>query len=289
MFTGATNGNTNIKVAIHANGTFDHPRVLYVDPDWSYMEFLNAASQRLEMVPVANRVYNANGVEVSDTMMLADDDMLFFSHGEAFIPPKFTRTPSKSSRTRPDGSTAVGDDGDEDGDGDGADGSGGGKNRTGKNTRRGSMTSLGPFLIGDMLGKGGFGEVRVGTNQLNGEKVALKFLRKSEIMNLVAAERTATEIQVLSTLKHPHIIQLVMHLETPKYVVLAFELMNGGDLYKYLCARGTTTAEIALTEPEARKVFLQVCDPPTTPHTIVILRGESLSSLPFLVSPHTTH
>jgi len=254
-FTGASNGNTNIKVSINVNGVFEHPKVLYVDPDWSYMEFLNAASQRLELVPSASRVYNANGVEVSDTMMVADDDMLFFSNGEAFIPPKFTRTPSKSSRVRPDGSTAAGDDGD--GDGDGADGSGGGHPR-GKNTRRGSMTSLGPFLIGDVLGKGGFGEVRVGTNQLNGEKVALKFLRKSEIMNLVAAERTATEIQVLSTLKHPNIIQLVMHLETPKYVVLAFELMNGGDLYKYLCARGTTTAEIALTEPEARKVFLQV-------------------------------
>ena len=80
------------------------------------------------------------------------------------------------------------------------------------NARRGSMTSLGPFLIGEILGKGGFGEVRVGINQLNGEKVALKFLRKSEIMSLVAAERTATEIQCLSALKHPNIIQLVMHM-----------------------------------------------------------------------------
>ena len=35
--------------------------VLYVDPDWEYIDFLNAASHRLEMVPTAKRVFNANG------------------------------------------------------------------------------------------------------------------------------------------------------------------------------------------------------------------------------------
>ena len=34
------------------------------------------------------------GVEVNDCMMITDDDMLFFSIGEAFIPPKFTRRDS---------------------------------------------------------------------------------------------------------------------------------------------------------------------------------------------------
>jgi hypothetical protein len=49
-----------------------------------------------------------------------------------------------------------------------------------------------------------------------------------------------------------------MHLETPKYVVMAFELMNGGDLYKYLTARGSAAADMALTESQARRVFTQV-------------------------------
>ena len=48
------------------------------------------------------------------------------------------------------------------------------------------------------------------------------------------------------------------HLETPKYIVLAFELMGGGDLLKYLCKRGPTAADASLTESEARLVFHQV-------------------------------
>jgi hypothetical protein len=35
--------------------------VLYLDPDWSFMEFLIAASQRLDIVPSATRAFNVNG------------------------------------------------------------------------------------------------------------------------------------------------------------------------------------------------------------------------------------
>jgi serine/threonine protein kinase len=48
------------------------------------------------------------------------------------------------------------------------------------------------------------------------------------------------------------------HLETQKYVCLAFELMEGGDLQKYLLARGTKSSEMAVPESEAKRVFRQV-------------------------------
>jgi len=38
--------------------------VLYMEPDWSYLDFLNAASQRLNMVPAAKRGFNADGTVV---------------------------------------------------------------------------------------------------------------------------------------------------------------------------------------------------------------------------------
>ena len=38
--------------------------VLYLEPDWSILDLLNAASQRLELVQAAKRVFNADGKRV---------------------------------------------------------------------------------------------------------------------------------------------------------------------------------------------------------------------------------
>eukprot|EP01034_Spumella_vulgaris_P024383 gene24383-30724_t len=120
--------------------------------------------------------------------------------------------------------------------------------------------SIGGYKVGDMLGKGGFGEVRHGEHQLTLEKVALKFLRKSDIHSLGAAERTNTEIQCLTALKHTNIIRLLQHMESAHHVVLVFELMQGGDLMKYLTARRDPLPphRAALAEDECKHVFYQI-------------------------------
>jgi serine/threonine protein kinase len=41
-------------------------------------------------------------------------------------------------------------------------------------------------------------------------------------------------------------------------VVLAIDLMTGGDLHEYLAKRGDTCDKMALSEAEARKVFAQL-------------------------------
>ena len=114
-------------------------------------------------------------------MMIEDDDILFFSIVDDFIAP--TTHLSENS---------------------------GGDNHK----LHGAMEqdkiphSIGGYKVGDILGRGGFGVVCVGEHQLTGERVALKFLKKSEILNIVAAERTNTEIQCLTALKHMNIIRL---------------------------------------------------------------------------------
>jgi serine/threonine protein kinase len=47
-------------------------------------------------------------------------------------------------------------------------------------------------------------------------------------------------------------------MESAKHVVLVFELMEGGDLQRFLSARGPTAAEMALPEDEARFLFFQI-------------------------------
>ena len=110
--------------------------------------------------------------------MIVDDDILFFSANGGFIEPEYITSESVET-------------------------AGGGK-REGERL----PPSISGYKVGEMLGRGGFGEVRVGEHQLTGERVALKFLRKAEIHSLGAAERTNTEIQCLATLKHLNIIRL---------------------------------------------------------------------------------
>jgi serine/threonine protein kinase len=114
-------------------------------------------------------------------MMIEDNDILFISNGDDFIPP------TNSEKFEMD------------------DGSNGAERING---------TISGFRIGKMLGRGGFGEVRIGEHHLTGEQVALKFLRKAEIISMGAAERTTTEIQCLSALRHQHIIRLQQVLVT---------------------------------------------------------------------------
>ena len=149
-----------------------------MEPDWDFLDFLNAASTRLNMVPAATRVFNADGAEVDDCMMIEDDDILFLSNKDDFIPPAdlVVDTQEPNVNGRPESEKVP--------------------------------SMVGGYKVGDLLGRGGFGEVRVGEHHLTGERVALKFLRKSEIHSFNAAERTNTEIQCLQALKHTNIIRL---------------------------------------------------------------------------------
>ena len=109
--------------------------------------------------------------------MIEDDDRLFFSQQESYTVPKNKKEPKNSNQIE-------------------------GQSE--------SISDVGPFSVGELLGKGGFGEVRQGTNLLTGELVALKFLKRSEISSLCEVERTANEIQCVTSLKHRNIIKLEM-------------------------------------------------------------------------------
>jgi hypothetical protein len=189
-----------IQVAI--NGDFDgglhniNSKTLYMEPDWSFHEFLNAASQRVDLPTSANRVFSVDGVEIDDCMMIEDNDLIFLSVDSSdFISPNHQvashelRSPLPQLDSHP-------------------------KHHHSNNHKHSSDNSdlqssiIGGYKVLNFLGKGGFGEVRLGEHQLTGERVALKFLRMSDILSIGAAERTVIEIQCLSTLKHQNIIKL---------------------------------------------------------------------------------
>jgi serine/threonine protein kinase len=134
-------------------------------------------------------------------MMIEDDDLLFLSHGDNFI------TPTTLLGKHRESVDMGGDDEDD-------------------KEREKYPVVVGGYSVGKLLGRGGFGEVRVGIHQLTGEKVALKFLRKSDIHSIGAAERTTTEIQCLTSLKHHNIIRLMhVRLSAPSRLFRSIALL----------------------------------------------------------------
>ena len=125
-------------------------------------------------------------------MMIEDDDRLFLSQGEAYLNPRINigmKHDDNSSHSSVSNKHIR-------------------EKATDKS--RFSIASVGPYTVGEVLGRGGFGEVREGTNQVTGEKVALKFIKKSEIQSMGAVERAAVEIKCQSILRHQNIIKLEM-------------------------------------------------------------------------------
>lgn len=69
-------------------------------------------------------------------------------------------------------------------------------------------TSIGQYnLRPEPLGKGAFGQVKLGTHRLTGEKVAVKILQKDLIIDESDIERVTREIQILKLIRQPNIIQ----------------------------------------------------------------------------------
>uniref|UniRef100_A0A5F8H8U1 non-specific serine/threonine protein kinase n=1 Tax=Monodelphis domestica TaxID=13616 RepID=A0A5F8H8U1_MONDO len=67
---------------------------------------------------------------------------------------------------------------------------------------------IGHYVLGDTLGVGTFGKVKIGEHQLTGHKVAVKILNRQKIRSLDVVGKIKREIQNLKLFRHPHIIKL---------------------------------------------------------------------------------
>mgnify|MGYP000240434807 CR=1 FL=1 len=64
------------------------------------------------------------------------------------------------------------------------------------------------YIILRTLGKGSFGKVKEAVHVLSGEKIAIKILEKAKIKKEDDLVRIRREINILSKVQHPNIIQL---------------------------------------------------------------------------------
>ncbi|CAH1773361.1 unnamed protein product [Owenia fusiformis] len=115
-----------------------------------------------------------------------------------------------------------------------------------------SQVKIGHYVLGDTLGVGTFGKVKIGKHELTGHKVAVKILNRQKIKTLDVVGKIRREIQNLKLFRHPHIIKLYQVISTPTDIFMVMEYVSGGELFDYIVKNGK------LKEHEARKFFQQI-------------------------------
>ncbi|NXL56238.1 NUAK2 kinase, partial [Chordeiles acutipennis] len=103
----------------------------------------------------------------------------------------------------------------------------------------------------ETLGKGTYGKVKK-ARERSGKLVAIKSIRKDKIKDEQDLIHIRREIEIMSSLNHPHIIAVHEVFENSSKIVIVMEYASKGDLYDYISERQR------LTEQEARHFFRQV-------------------------------
>ena len=108
------------------------------------------------------------------------------------------------------------------------------------------------FILGQKLGGGTFGTVRLGINCQTKEKVAIKILEKTKMTNCDDKKRLEREINILKKIHHPNIVKLFCVIETERQMYLIMEYIKGNELFQYILMKKK------LEEEEACYFFLQI-------------------------------
>lgn len=114
------------------------------------------------------------------------------------------------------------------------------------------LVKIGHYTLGQTLGVGTFGKVKIGEHQLTKHKVAIKILNRQKIKSLDVVGKIRREIQNLKLFRHPHIIKLYQVISTPTDIFMIMEYVSGGELFDYIVKHGK------LQEKEARRFFQQI-------------------------------
>ncbi|XP_066524493.1 NUAK family SNF1-like kinase 1 [Hoplias malabaricus] len=104
----------------------------------------------------------------------------------------------------------------------------------------------------ETLGRGTYGKVKKAIERHSGREVAIKSIRKEKIKDEQDMVHIRREIEIMSSLRHPHIISIYEVFENKDKIVIVMEYASKGELYDYISERRR------LTERETRHFFRQI-------------------------------
>jgi serine/threonine protein kinase len=108
------------------------------------------------------------------------------------------------------------------------------------------------YTLGEKIGSGGSSEVRLAKNK-EGENFAVKVLKVEKLSSQDIAS-VYSEVQLLSTLRHPNVVRLYDFFEQPTHFYIVEEAVLGGELFDRIVKK------ITYSEREARDLVLVLLD-----------------------------
>ena len=106
---------------------------------------------------------------------------------------------------------------------------------------------VGDYILGQLLGEGTTGKVKLAVHKETGEEVAVKIIKKSMFEVKPDLERKIRrEIALMRLLDHPHIMKLIGVCESPRHLYIILEYEKHGELFDYLVSRRRLSPEVAL-------------------------------------------
>ncbi|KAI6778818.1 Serine/threonine-protein kinase ATG1 [Emericellopsis cladophorae] len=152
--------------------------------------------------------------------------------------------------------------------------------------RRLRRTTVGQFVIEKEIGKGSFAQVYQGLHRDTKQIVAIKSV-ELERLNKKLKENLYSEIQILKTLRHPHIVALHDCVESSTHINLIMEYCELGDLSLFIKKR-----EKLITHPATHDMARKYPSAPNSGLHEVVIRHflkQLSSALEFLRLKNYVH
>ncbi|KAJ8374062.1 hypothetical protein SKAU_G00046420 [Synaphobranchus kaupii] len=128
----------------------------------------------------------------------------------------------------------------------------GGTKRTGVKKHHHKHNLKHRYELLETLGRGTYGKVKKAIERHSGREVAIKSIRKEKIKDEQDMVHIRREIEIMSSLRHPHIISIYEVFENKDKIVIVMEYASKGELYDYINERHR------LSERETRRFFRQI-------------------------------
>lgn len=119
-----------------------------------------------------------------------------------------------------------------------------------KNSKR--ENALGEYILGQTLGEGEFGKVKMGWKKGIDVQVAVKIIRREKLSDSTRLAKVYREIAILRGLNHPNIVRLHEMVETERTIGIILEYASGGELFDYILHHRY------LRDQAARRLFAQL-------------------------------